>query len=385
VLSPLKHAVVDLSLVRTDGWLEQLASEIPEFGQLCELLGPRFVAFSFIAGVRIHAIAYDSQAPASSQVEFEIGDDKSQDRLTQDHPTQERLTLVEFRELLGALLTHRDHESLGGELEADPSLDELRAWIGRRHLLLAPVFGIQLTALHMDTGEGMPMLEVDLGHARELISLPGLRDILEGAVRAEVARARPSAPFSIDFKRLPLAEAANARGDYEETISLLGAWPGPLSMLLRSAQGQALGRAERSRLVQALGLLGQAYMCKQQTEWAEDVLRLGIQFGQELEAAGPLFGWLGKVRVDTGRYGEAIGLLRRALALVDERDRAPLHVDLARCFYERKRFVAALVCLDTAQAAGEPSERLASLRSDVQAALGDAYVSYRAVCDSTTS
>jgi len=382
VLSPLKQAVLDLSLVRTDGWLEQLASEIPEFGQLCELLGHRFVAFSFIAGVRINAIAYDSQAPASSQVEFEVGDE----------PSRERLTLVEFRELLGTLLTAQESEPLGPvdltELEAEHRLDELRAWIGRRYLMLAPVFGIQLTALHMGTGEGMPMLEIDLGHARELISLAGLRDILEGAVRAEIARARPAAPFSIDFKRIPQAEAANARGDYEETISLLGAWPGPLSMLLRSAQGQSLGWGERSRLVQALGLLGQAYMSKQQTEWAEDVLRLGIQFGQELEAAGPLFGWLGKVRVETGRYGEAIGLLRRALALMGTqarpRDCAELHVDLARCFYERKRFVAALVCLDTAQVAEEPSERIASLRSDVQAALGDAYVSYRAVCDSTT-
>jgi tetratricopeptide (TPR) repeat protein len=222
------------------------------------------------------------------------------------------------------------------------------------------------------------MVEVDLGHAREEISVQGLREILDGAVRAEVARARPAAPFSIDFKRIPLAEQANKRGDYDETVSLLGAWPGPLSMFLRTPQGQALGRGERSRLVRALGLLGQAYMYKQQAEWAEDVLRLGIQFGQELEAAGPLFGWLGRARVDTGRYGEAIGLLRRALTLGG--DKASLNLDLSRCFYERKRYVAALACLDAAQAAGASSEELSSLRESVDAALGDAAKPYQELC-----
>jgi tetratricopeptide (TPR) repeat protein len=203
----------------------------------------------------------------------------------------------------------------------------------------------------------------------------GLRDILDGAVRAEVARSRPAAPFSIDFKRIPLAEDAIKRSAYDETIALLGAWPGPLSMFLRTPQGQALGRSERSRLVKALGLLGQAYLHKNQTDWAEDVLRLGIQFGQELEAAGPLFGWLGRVRVDSGRYGEAIGLLRRALSLGG--DPAALCFDLARCFAERKRFVAALACLDSAQAAGADSPALLDLRATVEAALGAAYQHYR--------
>jgi tetratricopeptide (TPR) repeat protein len=353
--------VIDLSEVRTDGWFEQLSDEIPEFEQLCELLGARFVAFSFIAGVRITAIAYDPQAPDSSQVDFALGESEE----------AERLTLSEFRDRLGTALAHADAEPF--ELPDEPSVDDVRACIGRRYLLLAPVFGIRVSALRML--EGVPMVEVDLGHAREEISVQGLRDILDSAVRAEVARARPAAPFSIDFKRIPLAEEAIKRGDYDETIGLLGAWPGPLSMFLRTPQGQALGRSERSRLVKALGLLGQAYLHRQQVDWAEDVLRLGIQFGQELEAAGPLFGWLGRVRVDSERYGEAIGLLRRALALGG--DRGALYYDLARCFTERKRFVAALACLDSAAAAGARSEPMLLLRAKVEQALGPAYGQYR--------
>jgi tetratricopeptide (TPR) repeat protein len=356
-------------LVRTDGWFEQLAGEIPEFPQLCELLGQRFVAFSFIAGVRITAVAYDPQAPDSSLVDFDRGEGEP----------LERLSLGEFRERLGAVLASPDVEPIA--LPDEPTLEDVRACIGRRYLLLAPVFGIRVSTLHAQ--DGVPMVEVDLGHAREAISVQGLREILDGAVRAEVARARPAAPFSIDFKRIPQAEQANRRGDYDETITLLGAWPGPLSMFLRTPQGQALGRVERSRLVKALGLLGQAYMQKQQSEWAEDVLRLGIQFGQELEAAGPLFGWLGRTRVDTGRHGEAIGLLRRALALGG--DVTSLNLDLARCFFERRRFVAALACVDAARIAGDTSEAQLRLRSDIQAALGDAYRGYGALFDEPTA
>jgi hypothetical protein len=360
-LGPQSQDVIDLAEVRTDGWFEQLSGEIPEFDQLCELLGARFVAFSFIAGARITAVAFDPQAPDSSQVDFDAGDGAA----------SERLSLSDFRERLGSALAVPDETPL--PLPDDPTIDDVRACVGRRYLLLAPVFGIRLSALRVN--DGVPMVEVDLGHAREEIPINGLREILDGAVKAEVARARPAAPFSIDFKRIPVAEQANRRGDYDETITLLGAWPGPLSMFLRTPQGQALGRGERTRLVRALGILGQAYLHKQQTDWAEDVLRLGIQFGQELEAAAPLFGWLGRVRVDNGRYGEAIGLLRRALALGGEQ--GALHVDLARCFAERQRFVAALACLDAASAAGERSETATALRERVESALGEAYLRYR--------
>ncbi|HEY2733515.1 MAG TPA: hypothetical protein VGI70_06000, partial [Polyangiales bacterium] len=224
--------VIDLADVRTDGWFEQLADEIPEFEQLCELLGSRFVAFSFIAGVRITAVAYDSHSPDASQVDFELGEGMA----------PERASLSEFRERLGQLLASSDSEEL--DLPSEPSVEDVRACIGRHYLLLAPVFGIRVSALHLV--DGVPMVEVDLGTAREEISVQGLREILDGAVRAEVARARPAAPFSIDFKRIPLAEEANKRGDFDETVSLLGAWPGPLSMFLRTPQGQALGKPERS-------------------------------------------------------------------------------------------------------------------------------------------
>ncbi|HEX2676918.1 MAG TPA: hypothetical protein VHM19_09770 [Polyangiales bacterium] len=351
---------IDLGDIRADGWFEQLAAEIPEFEQLCQVLGTRFVAFSFIAGVRITSISYDPHSPESSLVDFALGESEE----------TERLSLGDFRERLGSALVSAEAEPI--VLPAQPSPDDIRSCLGRRYLLLAPIFGIRIASLRVVNGA--PLVEVDLGHVREEISVQGLRDILDNAVRSEVARAKPAAPFSIDFKKIPQAEDANRRADYNETIALLGAWPGPLSMFLRTPQGQALGRAERSKLVKALGLLGQAYLKKQQTDWAEDVLRLGIQFGQELEASGPLFGMLGQVRVETERYGEAIGLLRRALSLGSDR---ALLIDLARSFSARDRNVAALACLDDAAAAGADAASLKPLRDKIEKALGSAYLKYR--------
>jgi tetratricopeptide (TPR) repeat protein len=210
----------------------------------------------------------------------------------------------------------------------------------------------------------------------------GLRDVIHNAIRSEISRVRPSQPFSIDFKRVPSAEAANIRGDYDETVALLGAWPGPLSMFLRTPQGQALGNAERAKLVRALCALGEAYLRKRQIEWAEDVLRLGIQFGQELEAAAPLFGLLGQLRVESERYGEAIGLLRRALSLGGSK--LELLPDLALCFAERKRHVAAMACIDDAIAAGVEPDEIEGLRLRVREALGPAFDRYHELVSKET-
>jgi tetratricopeptide (TPR) repeat protein len=356
----------DLAPIRSDGWLEQLAAEIPEFDELCRVVGRRFVAFSFIAGVRISAVAPDRASPHASTVEFAIGDAE----------TVQRMPLSEFRERLGALLLADADEAY--LLPVAPATDDLRRYIGRRYVLLAPLFGIRLDSLER-TPDHEPVLVVDVNSGRESITVDELRDALQSAVRAEVARARPSGPFSIDFKKVPQAEEANRRGAYDQTIALLGAWPGPLSMFLRTPQGQALGASERSKLVRALGALGEAYVRTHQVDWAEDVLRLGIQFGQELPSAGPLFGLLGAARVETERYGEAIGLLQRAISL--GADRAILLPDLARCFVKRGRYVAAAVCVEEAIGAGANPERMSALREEIGTALGPAWDKARAFID----
>jgi tetratricopeptide (TPR) repeat protein len=358
--------LIDLSDVRADGWLEELGEDIPEFDQLCSVIGRRFVGFSFIAGVRISSIAYDPQAPHTSLVDFVVG----------DSDTAERLTLADFRERLGAALLAASDS--GSSLPAEPTSEDLRSFIGRRYLLLSSIFGIHLDAVELGRE---PMLRIELGGTHETITLNGLRDVLHNAIRSELTRSRPNQPFSIDFKKIPLAEAANARGEHHEAIALLGAWPGPLSMFLRTPQGQALGATERSKLVRALGALGVAYLNTKQLDWAEDVLRLGIQFGQELPAAAVLFSALGQVRVESERPGEAIGLLRRALALGGSK--AVVLPALARCFVARGRAVAAATCLEQARTAGADPELLEPLEKRVEEALGAPLLKVRELLTST--
>lgn len=361
-LESLSRTVVSLEAIRADGWFEDRAQEIPEFEELCQVVGRRFLAFAFVAGVRISSLSYDPQSPHASLVEFAVG---ASDEV-------QRTTLADLREQLGAALLVADEQN--DDLPDEPNAQDIQRFIGRRYLLLAPIFGIGLSALEIG-GDDEPLFRLEFGGTGELLSVAGLRDAIHSAIRSEVARARPNQAFSIDFKKVPLAEAANTRGDYAETISLLGSWPGPLSMFLRSAQGQSLGRPERARLLRALAALGEAYLCNRQIEWAEDVLRLGIQFGQELDESGPLFGLLGHARLATERYGEAIGLFRRALALGDEK--REILPELARCFVERGRFVAAMACLAEARDAGADEAVLRNLDARVEKVLGPALTRYR--------
>jgi tetratricopeptide (TPR) repeat protein len=363
-LAASQRKIVDLGEIRADGWFEQLGDEMPEFEQLCQVMGKRFLAFSFITGVRISAIAYDAQNPHASPVDFTLGG---------GHEAQ-RMPLGDLRERLGAALLSGEDSPL--ELSADPSSEEIRRFIGRRYLLLAPIFGLGLQAIEVG-GELEPMVQLQTGDSAETMTVLGLRDIIHNAIRSELARSRPSQAFSIDFKKVPAAEAANARGDYDQTVSLLGAWPGPLSMFLRTPQGQALPDAERSKLVRALCALGEAYFRKQQAEWAEDVLRLGIQFGQELTASAPLFALFGLARVQSGRHGEAIGLLRRSLSLGG--NKLELLPALASCFVERARYVAAMACITDAIACGVDPASLHALRVRVQGALANGYDKYQSL------
>lgn len=353
--------MVGLEGIRADGWFEQLESELDEFDQLCEVVGPKFLAFSFVLGVQIVAVSVDPQSPDASVIEFGTagGDNQS-------------LTVSDFRERIGAALLSLAVPDIS--LPEAPKADEVRDCIGRRYLLLAPIFGLRLIELRHGAQRNVSLL-VEMSGVEEELSLSNMRSVLDNAIRSELARARPASPFSIDFKKVPEAEAANESAQYDKTIGLLGAWPGPLSMFVRTPQAQALGLPERAKLIQGLSLLGEAYIRQGQSDWAEDILRLAIQFGQELPAASSPFALLGEARLVEGHHGEAIGLLRRALHLGG--DRRVLLPQLADCFLARRRYVAAMACLDEAADLGVSALILESLNLRVRAGLGDALDNFR--------
>jgi hypothetical protein len=353
---------LDLTPVDSAGWFKQLGGEIPEFEQLCEMLGERFVAFSFIAGIRISAIVYNQEVPDASLVDFVIGDETE----------TRRLPMADFRERLAAALLSDPEEMV--DLPDKPTPKDARLLIGRRYLLLAPIFGVRLMELRFG-GARPPTVLMEIGQTEEELTVPRLRGTLEENVRQEISRARSVTPFAIDFRHVPLAEAANRENDYDKTIALLGAWPGPLSLFLRTPQGQALGLSEKATLSRALGILGTAYLEKQQLEWAEEVLRLGVQWGQDTRATAALLVLLADARMSTERYAEAIGLLRRALVVGARK--VEVLPKLARCFAKRKRYVAAAICLDEALQSGSDARTMEDTRSEVAGALGGAYERFR--------
>ncbi|MCS6798440.1 MAG: hypothetical protein NZ898_07915 [Myxococcota bacterium] len=356
--------ILRLDGVRADGWFEQFATGLPSFRELADVLGERFVAFSVIAGVQVTGITVDRRSPDASLVDFRVGDEAEQ-----------RLSLGEFRRrLVAALLADEPPDVSGLEQEA-PSPERIQEIIGIRYVLLAPLFGIGLRELRLGAGRP-PGIVVDLGGTADELAIEEFRELVRERVRGELARSRPSSPFAIDLGAVPQAERALAAREPRRVVELLGAWPGPLSLLLRTPEGQQLSVEVKATLGRALGLLGAAYVALERHDWAEEVTRLGIQWAQETPAAAELYRRLGEAFVARGRLGEALGLLRRAQTLgADPRDTLPL---LARCFAERGKWVAAAACVDRALEAGVAPERLSELRARIEATLGDRWRRFRA-------
>lgn len=362
-MSARKRNFVELESISANNWFEHLRDEIPGFEKLCEIVGERFVAFAFIAGVRISAISYDKERPEASLIDFYDEGGKN----------VQQLQLAVFREKLTSTLL-ADDASQPQHLPEQPSVSDISLFIGYKLLLLAPIFGVSIIGLWYGGGKA-PSLLISIGNSQEELTIKGFREVLEESVRSELARTKSEGAFSIDFKNIPEAEAANAQGDYERTIELLGAWPGPLSMFLRTQEGQMLGELEKSTLARALGVLGKAYLETGQLEWADDVLRLGVQWGQDSEGLGDLFLLLAEARLINERYGEAIGLLRRAMVV--GASKSIVLPQLARCYAKRKRYVAAALCLEEAMLHHVDPKTTEDVQAEVNEALGAAYRKFR--------
>ncbi len=353
--------VLALDDVRADGWFERLGDGAPHFHELCGAIGERVVAFAIVAGVRITAVAVDRTSADASMVTFTLGDDLD----------EHQLPLGELRRRLAATLVAS--EPFPDSLSETPDAEELQRFIGYRCLLLAPIFGVALRELHLRDDEP-PSVLVDLGAAADLVPLTELRDLIRDRVRSESRGQPKQSPFAIDLNIVPKAIQASKEEDWDGTVELLGAWPGPLSLLLRTREGQELSPDVKATLANALGMLGTAYVQLGNFDWAEEVLRLAIQWGQEVggENVGDLFRRLGHAHVLRARHGQAIGLLRRALSLGAPRgDVLPL---LARSFVATEHFLPAMLCAEEAEALGSDARQSADAAADV---LGEAWDHFR--------
>ena len=351
-----------LDNVRADGWLEQLGEGSEGFGQLCDVVGAEFVAFSVIAGIRITALAVDSRNPDASNVEFEVGEIGG----------PQRVRLGDFRQRLAHAMLSADEPQEA--LSDNPDPEEIQRFIGYRYVLLAPLFGVRLDVLQIDADKVCLELLID-GDDMDL-SIEEFRSAIRDRVEALAERLKPAAPFAIDLNVVPKARAAVAADDPEAVIELLEGWPNPLSLLLRTAEGQNLAPEVKATLADALGMLGTAYVETGRADWAQEILRLAIQWAQEnLDVSADLFRRLGQAYVADDRPGEAIGLLRRSLALGGRR--SLLLAMLAECFLARERHLVALLCTEDALSAGVAEDEVAEIRDAARAHLGDTWTRFR--------
>ncbi len=364
----MRPGSISLDAVRTDGWFETMAEEVGSFQAICEIIGERFFAFSLAAGVRIVALTVDRAAPEDTLVEFGIDAGNGRDAKTDTELADTRkLPLPEFRrQLVAALVTP---EPTGPVPAAETDTEGVQRFIGLRSLLLASLFGYSLESLTLSP-HGAAMLSARYDGVEQSWTLEAFRARLRSHVRDELRRA--SKPVShrdiLDFSRVEEAAAELDSGNPQRVVELLGAWPSPLSILLRTPEGQLLTPEARATLARGLALLGLGLERSDQQERAEDVLRLALQYAAEHPIAAEVFASLGEILQDRGRTGEAIGYLRRAVNL--GAPGAPVWSRLARAFLDRGRHLAALGALLEASDAGCRREDLTPLHARLAEKLG---------------
>ena len=351
-----------LDSIRTDGWFERIGEGIGSFQALCDIIGTRFFAFAMITGARITALTVDRRNPDHTLVDFVVG---PPDMEVTDGDTQ-RLTLADFRRRLVAALVTDEPPGLAPTRATDT--EALQLFIGVRYLLLAPLYGYSLH--HMTLSDGMAVLELTHDGIEETYDVDEFRFRIRTHVREELERvSRGGGKGAIDLGRVTEAEVAEQQRDWVQVVELLGTWPAPLAIFLRTPEGQLLGGETKALIAKGLGTLGSACIQLGEVEKGEEVLRLAVQYAGDGPSAPEIFSRLGASMMLDQRYGEAIGPLRRAANLGADADRVwPL---LAEAFAQRGRLVAALGALLEAEAAGVEGESLQSTRSLVESKLGD--------------
>ncbi|MCA9601062.1 MAG: hypothetical protein R3A78_11240 [Polyangiales bacterium] len=333
-MSEPSRRTVSLEAARVDGWLDRIGEESPSFNQLCAVVGRQYVAFSILAGVRIHSLTVDRRNIGATRVEFTLGDEE----------TKHELVLTELQRRLCAALLEPE---IGAEdsLSDAPDAAELHRFLGAKQVLLASLFGIELVDLHLGGGEPASV-RLRAGVVEEDVRLDVFHEIVRARVRQELFALDSPPGFAIDVEVVDQVLEAEKHEDWNRVLELVGNWPGALAMLLRTQEGANLDAETKATLARTTIVLARAQLRMNDPNGAEDSLRLAVQLSLDTDAQGDVFLALGRYHLDRGQPGQAVGALRRSLSLgAAKADALPL---LAQAFAERGRWVAAAVCASDA-------------------------------------
>lgn len=357
----------ELDGVRADGWFDRVLGSVPALERLCEGVGEPLVALSLVAGLRIVSAGIDRVSGEVSSLHWvrETGDGRE---VTESGPPDALRGAV-----MAALVS--DAESTGAIPEGDDPA-AVRAFLGPRYVLLAPLFGITLRRLTASPDEEARVLVKHEG-GEETVPLRQLRRFLRARVLEVLQAMNRDRAVAIDLELVEVARAAHADGRFEDVVGRLGGWVGPLMAYLRTPEAAALDARMRGDLARALALLGDAFDRLGRAEEGEETLRLAVQYSHDGPAAAETYRVLARVLLRHERWGEAIGLIRRSLALEPEaKDLLP---DLAFGYLETGRAVAALSCYRALRAAGSDDPRMATLERALRARFGEALARFEAL------
>ncbi len=366
-MPPASRHSLSLSEVDSARWYDNLGKGSHAFQELGAVLGKPFVAFAMIAGFRIVSLTIDKSMVEASRIEFRVADDEE----------SHTLSLADFRECVVTVLGHPVETPAWSVDNLAPSLFDIQAWLGVRIILLASVFGWEFRQLHLEPPHA-PRIELWHGPSERLHELTRaeLWAQLYDALHTLLAKRQSPTQHTLDLEELGQAQRDWQAGNAEAVIDRLHNWPQLLLFALRTGQAEGLDATAKDAIVKGLQWLAQSYWQCDQDAKGEEVLRLAIQWGHEGAYAGELYFHLGQHFAHKERFGEAIGLLRRALFL--GADVAEVMPVLAQAFAQRERYVAAAMCLDQALAAGASSESLNELQTLLKNKMGEAWNDSRA-------
>jgi hypothetical protein len=356
-----------LDAIRADGWFERVGQTVNSFQALCEIVGERFLAFSMITGARITALTVDRQKPQDTLVDFVRTDESESD--------VHRVTLAEFRRSLVQALVGDD--PVYPEPSQTDDAETIQRYIGVTFLLLAPLYGYTLMQLDITAGKGeLLLVHEGVQHRRDLAQF---RQQMRAHVRRELEQVAkpPRTRGGIDVAAYEEAKRAANEGAHLRVVELLGGWPAPLTVFLRTLEGQSLNQKARSMIAQALGILGTSHSELGDAVKGEEVLRLAIQYASDSDVAGDVYARLGATLFGEQRFGEAIGVLRRAANLGATGD--TLWSSLSQALLHRGRVLAAYAAALEGVRQGAGRENLLKVEQEAQARFGEAFASLRGV------
>ena len=349
---------VSLQAIRTDGWFERIGESIASFQALCDIVGDRFFAFSLITGARITSLTVDRRNTDDSVVEFSVVGDGISESST------EKLSLSRFRERVVHALLADEPAGLAPKRATD--VEAIQSHIGVRYLLLAPIYGFSLRELVVDGRDSS--LETQVDGVEKRIPLAEFRAAIRAMVSSELGRERKRNEGGIDLEQIDVAEAAAVAGEHHRVVEILGGWPAPLTIFMRTPEGQMLNLQTRTALSKALLLLTESYVVLGRAGEAEEVARISVQYSAETNAAGGCFAGLGAALLADDRAGEAIAAFRRAANLGGPGQK--IWPGLAECFLQRSRFLASLAAIEEAKLAGVDADILEPLQERAIKAIG---------------